>query len=307
MMRLMIIPGILSLLLMACSTETGPVKETLVKDNTAETTPASHLGGCILLSPLGSVPEDPYQFVDVHKTTTIQPFTKELNINGISLAARDDISDEFMRLVAMAIAEIFPQDEGLDLAVQREVIEKLHLYNALIPVPLGDDFSFMENNPEIWAGLESRNSICDIIMQDVPGGQVMEVVEHILHFVSDIGLHYTYPDVWGISPESELAKAMQLSVDNGYYDVSGYDDIDQKDIRFRVEMQEFAYWFISTAWDLQEPYGPKNEQEWLIKNNTALQRAFPEFYASYEQTVGRIMVPPSMETLRKIGPTRLEE
>ena len=30
-------------------------------------------------------------------------------------------------------------------------------------------------------------------MQDVPG-QVMEVVEHSLHYVTDIGLHYAYLD-----------------------------------------------------------------------------------------------------------------
>ena len=69
----------------------------------------------------------------------------------------------------------------------------------------------MEENEEQWREIENNNSVCDIIMQDGPvgpEGQVMEVVEHILHYVSDIGLHYAFPEVWGISEDSDLARAM---------------------------------------------------------------------------------------------------
>ena len=165
----------------------------------------------------------------------------------------------------------------------------------------------MEQNAELSAELESEYSICDIIMQDVPARQVMEVVEHILHYVSDIGLHYTFPDEWGIHRSSKLAVAMQFAIDNGYYDVSGYDDIDDAEVRFRVEMQEFAYWFISTAWNLQEPYGPAEEQEWLISNQEELRQKFPAMYEVYERTAGRVMVSPSVLTLQEIGPTWAEE
>lgn len=267
----------------------------------------SHLGGCILLQPLGDVPEDPYQRSDIVATTAIAPFTKELQVYGLQLAARDDISDDFLQLVAQAITEVFPQDESLDLDQQKSLLQHQYRYRALIPVPLGDDFSFMEDNPEQWQALESQNSICDIIMQDVPVGQVMEVVEHILHYVTDIGLHHQFPDVWGISDTSLLANAMQKAVDAGYYDVSGYDDIEDPLIRFRVEIQEFAYWFISTAWNLQEAYGPTHEQEWTIRNQTELQEKLPELYAAYERTAARVMVAPRAETLVQIGPTRAEE
>ena len=269
--------------------------------------PATHLGGCILLSPSADVPADVYVRGELGATSAIPPFTKELQVYGLRLAARDEISDEFMELVAQAITEVFPQDPELDLAMQRTVLENHYRYRALIPVPLGDDFSFMEENEEQWAELESNNSICDIIMQATPNGQVMEVVEHILHYVTDIGLHHAYPDVWGISDNSLLATAMQKAVDEGYYDVSGYDDIGDPVIRFRVEIQEFAYWFISTAWNLQAPYGPTHEPEWTIRNQQELQEKLPELYAAYEQTAARVMVAPSAETLMQIGPTRAEE
>ncbi len=296
---------VLGTILTACG-GTGESTDSATVSSTAAAQP-THLGGCILLSPSTAVPDDVYQRGEVVAIDDLPPFTKALDVYGLKLAAGDDISDEFMSLVAQAIAEVFPKNASLDLAMQRKVLGQHYRYNALIPVPLGDDFSFMEDNEEQWSALESQHSICDIIMQDVPVRQVMEVVEHILHYVTDIGLHYTYPEVWGIHRQSQLAEAMRKSVDEGYFDVSSYDDIDEPDVRFRVEMQEFAYWFISTAWNLQELYGPIHEQEWTIRNSDELRQKLPEFFGAYEQTAARVMVAPSAETLERIGPTIEEE
>ena len=250
------------------------------------TSPPTHLGGCILLNPVSNVPSDVYQVSDIIATDDFTPFSKNLSVYGMTLVARDNISDEFMRRVARTIVEIFPQDPRLDLEMQAKVLGNHYRYNALIPIPKGEDFSFMENNEDAWAALESENSICDIIMEDVPG-QVMEVVEHILHYVTDIGLHYAYPDEWGISDNSSLAVAVREAVDKGYYDISQYDDIDEKEVRNRVIQQEFAYWVVSTAWNLQEPYGPKNEKEWQIKDRSDLRAKLTDFFRSTRnQSIG---------------------
>ena len=271
---------------------------------------STHLGGCILLSPIGDVPEDVYRHGDVVATDALPPFTKELEVYGLRLAARDDISDDFMRLVAKTIAETFPRDAGLDPDLQREVLANHYRYRALIPVPLGDDTRFMEENEEEWAAIEAGNSVCDIIMQDGPvgpEGQVMEVVEHILHYVTDIGLHYAFPDVWGISADSDLARAMAKAEAEGHYQAGKYDDIEDEEVRFRVQMQEFAYWFVSTAWNLQAPYGPVWEDEWTIRDQDDLRQKLPAMYAAWEETAARAMAAPSMETLAEIGPRRAPE
>ena len=278
-------------------------------EETADTAP-THLGDCILLSPVGDVPDDVYQHGDVVATDAMPPFTKELQVYGLKLAARDDISDDFLRLVAKTIAESFPRDAGLDADLQRELLANHYRYRALIPVPLGDDMSFTEENEEQWAEIEKNHSVCDIIMQGTPvgpEGQVMEVVEHILHYVTDIGLHYTFPEVWGISEDSALARAMRKADDEGYYVLDKYLDFGDEEVRFRVQMQEFAYWFISTAWNLQAPYGPVWEDEWTIVDQEDLRRKLPEMYAAYEETAARVMVAPSLETLQEIGPMRAEE
>ena len=278
----------------------------MAAEEAADSAP-THLGGCILLAPIGEVPDDVYQHGDVVATDALPPFTKELQVYGLKLAARDDISDDFMRLVAKTIAEVFHRDAGFDSDLQREVLANHYRYNALIPVPLGDDYGFMEENEEQWREIERRNSVCDVIMQDGPEGpegQVMEVVEHILHYVSDIGLHYTFPEVWGISGDSELAQAMRKAEEEGYYQAGKYLDHEDEEARFRVQMQEFAYWFISTAWNLQAPYGPVWEDEWVIRDQEDLRQKLPLMYAAYQETAARVMTAPSMATLAEIGPKR---
>ena len=265
-------------------------------------TPESHLGGCILRSPAYDSPADPYLVTDVIPTDEYPPFVKKLSAYGLTLVAREDISNDFMRLVGRTIVEMFPQGPEMDVAMQANVLANHHMYGAVIPVPLGRDFSFTETSADDWARLESENSVCDIIMQGVPG-QVMEVVEHILHYVSDIGLHYAYPDEWGFGPDSTLVQGMRDAVDRGYYVISQYSDIDDLEVRERVLVQEFAYWVITTAWDLQEDYGP-SEAEWQVTGRDDLRTKLPEMDALMERTVDRIMVAPSRRTLAEIGPTR---
>ena len=68
-------------------------------------------------------------------------------------------------------------------------------------------------------------------------------------------------------------------------------------------MQEYAYWVIYTAWDLKEPFGPK-ESEWLIQTAEELESKLPESSQLYEQTIPKVITCPKREILRRfIGDT----
>jgi len=240
----------------------------------------THWGGCILISPAAEAPSDLYQENDIVPTD-------EYNI-----------SDAFMRKVAKTIKKIFPQGGAIDGALQEEVLRNLYRYRVAIPIFKGDPGFSSEEDWERYHHMKRQNSICDIIMEGVPR-QVMEVVEHILHHVTNAGLHYTFPDEWGISKTSKLYQAMQEAVDKGYYDVSSYRDIEDE-ARERVMLQEFAYLIITTAWDLQEPYGGGGD-EWTnggtIRNGDDLKEKMPQLYEVYEQTVVKVMASPGLSTL----------
>jgi len=261
------------------------------------------LGGCILTTPLGVAPADLHARTALMPTDDYAPFNKVLTARGLMLVGDDAISDPFIELVATTIEEIFPREESLDLEAQDRVLRAQYEYRALIPFFQGQPD---EEDEGAFDAVTASNSVCDIIMEGVDG-QVMEVVEHILHYVSDIGLHYAFPAEWGIEPGSEIGQAMMLAAEAGYYDIGAYDDIEEDDVRFRVAVQEFAYWVISTAWDVQTAYGPQGEGEWTLTTPAALRENMPELWAMYERTAARVMVAPSLETLQAIGPTRAQE
>ncbi len=270
----------------------------------------NRIGDCILRQATGVVPTDPYAVSDI-TLERHHPLPKRLNACGIALVASSEVPDLFLQLVGETVSQIFQPKDALDTKAQREVLEHLHRYRACLPVPSTEpQFErLFQRDPEAMDRVMDENSTCDIIMAAVPEGQVMEVVEHLLHAISDVGLHYRFPKEWGISRESELWRAMQRAIDAGYYEIESYRDIEEdapRDVYHRVLLQEFAYWFISTAWDLQEDYGP-NEDEWTIRTSAELREKMPEFWAVYERTAGAVMSAPSRETLAEIGPTRRRE
>jgi len=259
----------------------------------------SHLGGCILISPAAEAPRDLYQESNIVPTDEYKPFTKKLSVYGITLIACDDISDPFMLNIAKTVKEMFPRSGAIDGALQEDVLRNLYRHRVAIPLFKGSPGFDSEEEWTAYDNMKLRNSVCDIIMEGEPGRQAMEVVEHILHHVTNVGLHYTFPDEWSISKSSRLYQNMREAIDKEYYDVSSYEDIDDE-ARERVILQEFAYLLITTAWDLQEPYGGGGD-EWTrggkIRNSADLKDKLPKAYQLFEQTIPKVMVSPSKSTL----------
>jgi len=279
----------LALLLVACgSGKTGSEK--------------THVGGVVLLTPSGEVPSNLYQETDIFQTDEYKPFTKKLTVYGITLIARDDISDDFMQRVAKTIKEMFQRGGSIDSELQEAVLRNMYKYRTTIPLVQAER-RFGDMSPEDraeWALTKSLNSICDSIHEGEGERQEMEVVEHILHHVTDVGLHYTFHDEWAVISGSKLHQLMQEAVEKGCYDDTSYDRIEDEESRLRVKLQELAYIIITTAWDLQEPYGGGGD-EWTkggtIVTSEDLKSQFPEMYQLYEETVPKVMVAPSRSLL----------
>jgi len=250
---------------------------------------------CVQTEPTGIVPDDLYQVGFVTPTDSYPPFTKKLDVCGISLIAGDKISNPFMENVALTIKEMFIVNGNTDTLLQQILLANLYQYKTVIPLFYGEDWSIEPENESAWDTLGAENSVCDIIMEGVPD-PVMEVVEHILHHLTDIGLHYTYPADWGLTNSSRLYTITQEAISLGYYDIAQYSDIPETDVRNRVILQEYAYWVIYTAWDLRDNYGP-SQSEWSIANGSELLSKLPESYALFQETIPTVMTCPSQETL----------
>ena len=62
---------------------------------------------CILTSPIGNVPNNIYTVGNIEPTDKYPPFTKKLEVFGITLIARDEISNDFMQNVGNTISDMF--------------------------------------------------------------------------------------------------------------------------------------------------------------------------------------------------------
>ena len=246
---------------------------------------------CILLSPEGSIPIDLYSIGEIITPDEYLPFTKKLTVCGITLIARDEISNEFMRNVAITISEMFTTTSNTDTELQQRLIENLYKYNTTIPLFYGENWDIPHSDESNWDNTMAENSMCDIIMEDIPN-QVMEVIEHILHHMTNIGLHFTMVEDWGLNSDSELYRATNAAISSGNYDISQYSDISEIDVRNRVIVQEYAYWIIYTAWDLRKKYGPI-ESEWLIMTKEEFIRKEPVAFELFQNTIPKILSCPS--------------
>ena len=246
---------------------------------------------CMLTSPIGDVPNNIYTVGNIEPTEKYPPFTKKLEVCGVTLIARDEISNDFMQNVGNTISEMFTITSDTDLDIQRQVIESLYQYKTVIPLFYGEDWNISHSEENSWDETSSANSLCDIIMEDIPN-QVMEVVEHILHHVTDVGLHYVMNDDWGLLSGSELYRVTNDAIISGDYDIAQYSDIGEEDVRNRVILQEYAYWIIYTAWDLRKKYGP-TESEWSIMSRNELATKQSGSYDLFTRTIPKVMTCPS--------------
>jgi hypothetical protein len=115
--------------------------------------------------------------------------------------------------------------------------------------------------------------------------------------VTDVGLHYTFPDAWGISETSKVYQAMLEAIDKEYYNIEQYGERDSE-VRNRVLIQEFAYWVIGSGWNFLGPYAP--DAEWkIIRTASDLKEMLPLTYELFESTIPKIMVVPRKDTLEE--------
>jgi hypothetical protein len=285
----------ISLLFASCGSERGS-KEGLKENITQKSAEVkTHTGGCILCESIGEVPEGLYQVTDVIETDEFPPFNKKITSMGITLLGSDDISDQFMRNVARTIQAMFdPEGEKIDQELQQEMIRNMYKYKATIPLYKGHDHEMSSEDQAKWAETRKKISACDIIMEAVPT-QINEVVEHILHHVSDVGLHYTFPEEWGISNTSTIHMAVKDAIEKGYYKVEQYSDAaDER--HNRVLIQEYTYWIIFDVWELRETFFPR-DAEFAVKTGADLKEKLPMSYDLVVETIPKVMVRPGDELL----------
>lgn len=201
-----------------------------------------------------------YSSGDVTTISDRPPFTKELNVRGIKLLGHGPydksltgISDTFLQKVAKTVEMILdPEYTGIDKDKQattinsmadetnKPVVQRIGYINgdqyarSILDDYVGDNYPGYNETAYSYRAVDyvweypddnATGSGVDNWSGYTVGGQVTEVIEHVLHTICQYGLPYAYPYEMNIANGqigSPLMTAMQEAIDNNVFDVSGY-------------------------------------------------------------------------------------
>lgn len=246
----------------------------------------THIGGAVLKEVARDKSDNIYSSSGITKIEGYGKFNRKLTVYGLTLMAHESVSDEFLLKINDTMISMFPKGEGLNTKLQEDILQNLYQYKAMLPVVSSEsDLS----DEKIASKMRKEYSLCDIIMK-TDKNQVNEVVEHLLHAITDVGFHHGMTDEWGLKKDSLVEKQMQLAINEKYYLVENYKGYPES-IKNRILIQEYAYWVISSSWNLQEPYGV-GDQEWRLNNSKLLSEKQGEMVELIRGTVDKIMVAP---------------
>lgn len=251
-----------------------------------------HYGEAIIAEVQREAPSDIYTDSGIVKNNEYKGMTKKMEVYGLTFFASDNIPDEFMTKIAKTFKEMLPKLEGENADKQEEILKNLYRYKACLPI-------VTENEIEsISADLINEYSVCDIIMK-VNNRQTMEVIEHLLHATTDVGFSYTYPKEWGFKYDSLVSVTMNKAIKDNIFNISDY-NINIEEIKQRIIVQEFAYWLITSEWNIQEEYGP-NEKEWVARNSKEVAEKLPGADKLFKSYANNLISCPSEETLKLLS------
>ena len=269
----------------------------------------SKVGGCINTVPLESnVPDNPYAVSEITPGESCNPFSKIVQAYGLLFTAGTQgqvVPDNALKWLAKATTELFPSTAS-DQATQKLVLQNMYRYRAANPVFVGKFVDAMAPAKDVL-------SMCDTItigQLEGPDGsegkkaQILEVYEHLLHIITDVGFSKTWPSQWGVTASSDLHAAMMEAVDKKIYSISSYAHMDEEG-RTRVQLQEFAYWAISTIQGVHSTYfhgaPTSTDGEWTLMSAAEVQSQLPLFWALHTATSATVLGEISASTMTQLG------
>ncbi len=112
---------------------------------------------CVRQNASGTISGNFYEIGSIIQTDEYPPFTKKLTVCGITLIARDDVSDVFMMRVGKTILEMFSIHEETDTLKQQNILKNLYNYKTVIPLFYSEDWSFHPSEESDWEELNNRS------------------------------------------------------------------------------------------------------------------------------------------------------
>ena len=237
---------------------------------------------------------------------TNEDYPNFIDVMKLRIFAKEGVSTEFLQNVGKTYEAMLSEGVNIDESMRTLYLtssEENYVYQRV-----GLDGSQASSNfepgdpPEPFA-----DNATDFIWQMEQGGadQIGEVIEHLLHTVTNVIFYLSYPEEWDYNnPSSQLSLAMQESIDKGIYDISDYNELLDNDpeIYKKILTQEYAYWLILAEWDYYVTAGKKEDGisgngEFIIGTPAEISETLPLGHELYKNFVEKILTEPDKEII----------
>ena len=254
--------------------------------------------------------------IEVSENRQFDPFVKFIDVENLRLFSLQEVSNDFLIKVAKTYLLMLEDNNNIDLEMRSKFLDvsKNHFVFQRIGLE-GPDYYERKFKADFGSLPQSRapsngpyrDNATDYIWEYNQGSesQLNEVVEHLLHTITNVVFAIQFKDWNWQEPSSMIRLATKEAIDKGIFNISDYQEIlnrgDTEGFN-RAISTEFAYWLIAAEWGYGDFFELPNS-EFRLNNQNQIAKTLPIGHKMYKCYVEKILSPPKLKDLISIFPS----
>ena len=254
--------------------------------------------------------------IEVSENRQFDPFVKFIDVENLRLFSLQEVSNDFLIKVAKTYLLMLEDNSNIDLEMRSKFLDvsKNHFVFQRIGLE-GPDYYERKFKANFGSLPQSRapnngpyrDNATDYIWEYNQGSesQLNEVVEHLLHTITNVVFAIQFKDWNWQEPSSMIRLATKEAIDKGIFNISDYQEIlnrgDTEGFN-RAISTEFAYWLIAAEWGYGDFFELPNS-EFRLNNQNQIAKTLPIGHKMYKCYVEKILSPPKLKDLISIFPS----
>ena len=254
--------------------------------------------------------------IEVSENHQFDPFVKFIDVENLRLFSLQEVSNDFLIKVAKTYLLMLEDNSNIDLEMRSKFLDvsKNHFVFQRIGLE-GPDYYERKFKADFGSLPQSRapnngpyrDNATDYIWEYNQGSesQLNEVVEHLLHTITNVVFAIQFKDWNWQEPSSMIRLATKEAIDKGIFNISDYQEIlnrgDTEGFN-RAISTEFAYWLIAAEWGYGDFFELPNS-EFRLNNQNQIAKTLPIGHKMYKCYVEKILSPPKLKDLISIFPS----
>ena len=254
----------------------------------------------------------------VIEDTYYLPFNRYIDSHGLRIFVLDDVSNSFIKKVAATYEAMLTTNSLIDTeqrATFKEALENNYVFQKVGvegPEYYGGGNNFQKPHPTngnyrgehtdyIWEG--TSRTYGEKTSIQAAASQTSSVIEHLLHTITAVGFNLVYPEWKWADSSSSINLAMQQAIDGGYYDISSYASVLDRDPEghmFTIAT-EFSFWLVLAEWEYFELTDKSNNNtEFTLRTASDIADKLPLAHQLYLDTFAKVFSTPDKSLIQAL-------